>query len=102
MKNLDFDKYMEDFKLKPLREKQKITFDQLKMLASITNGMCINLGIDNKIIINKELYDLSKEDFTNDDYVEAMLVLINSVQNSLFDFTDKIDALLKKVDEKEN
>ena len=43
-----------------------------------------------------------KEDFTNDDYVEAMLVLINSVQNSLFDFTDKIDALLKKVDEKEN
>ncbi len=94
----DFNEYINNFKEKSLKEKQSIVYDQLKMLAEFSNKLCKELEIPNEILLNKELLDLTKEDYTEDDFAEALIVLINSIQNSISDYTLGISDLLDKLD----
>lgn len=96
MEYKDFDEYMAIFKSQPLKEKQDIIINQLKMLASLTNKMCEELNVKNEMIMNKELLDLKKEDYTEDDFAEALIVLVNSIQNSLCDFDLKLTDIMEK------
>ena len=93
----DFNKYLSDIKKLPLREKQEIVFEQLKMLAAISNGFCKEIGAENEMIINKELTDLKDKNYTEDDFVEAILVLTNSIQNSICDFHLKMSDIINKL-----
>jgi len=93
----DFNEYLSDIKKLPLREKQEIVFEQLKMLAAISNGFCKEIGAENEMIINKELTDLKNKNYTEDDFVEAILVLTNSVQNSICDFHLKMSDIINKL-----
>lgn len=95
----DINKYMNYFKEQPLKEKQKIIYEQLQLLASFTNNLCKELEIPNEIIVNRELLDLKKEDYTEEDFAEAIIVLINSVQNSVCDYANGITTLLDRIDE---
>ncbi|MBR3897654.1 MAG: hypothetical protein IKJ43_00040 [Bacilli bacterium] len=91
----NFEQYMDYYKKLPLKTKQKIVINQLKMLAQMTNKMCKELEVDNEIIMNQELLDISKDNYTEDDYSEALIVLINSIQNSICDFDLKLTELLE-------
>lgn len=93
----DFNEYLSDIKKLPLREKQEIVFEQLKMLAAISNGFCKEIGAENEMIINKELTDLKDKNYTEDDFVEAILVLTNSIQNSICDFHLKMSDIINKL-----
>ncbi len=93
----DFNEYLSDIKKLPLREKQEIVFEQLKMLAAISNGFCKEIGAENEMIINKELTDLKNKNYTEDDFVEAILVLTNSIQNSICDFHLKMSDIINKL-----
>lgn len=90
----DFNFYMERFKKNSLKEKQKIIYNQLKMLTALTNNLCKNLNIPNNIILNKELLDLEKENYTEDDFAEAIIVYINSIQNSICDYSLEVSKIL--------
>lgn len=92
----NFDEYMKFFKNQSLKEKQNIIYEQLRMLAALTNNMCKEIEVDNEIIINKELLDLKNKNYTEDDFAEALIVLINSIQNSICDYTLGINSLLDK------
>ena len=94
----NINEYMEFFKSQPLAEKQSIIYEQLQLLASLTNNMCKELDIPNELILNKELLDLKKEDYTEDDFAEAIIVLINSIQNSICDYSNGIMTLLNALD----
>lgn len=96
--NEDINTYMDFFKNQSLKEKQSIIFEQLRMLASFTNDLCNEIGIENEILLNKELLDLKNDNYTQDDFAEAIIVLINSVQNSICDYTNGISNLLDKID----
>ena len=91
----DFNEYMDFFKNISLKEKQEIILDQLKMIASFSNQMCTEYEIPNELIMNRELLDMNSEDYTQDDFAEAVIVYVNSIQNSLSDFSigisDKYD-----------
>ncbi len=91
----DFNEYMEFFKGLSLKDKQGIILDQLKMIASFSNQMCTEYEIPNELIMNRELLDMNSEDYTQDDFAEAVIVYVNSIQNSLSDFSigisDKYD-----------
>ena len=91
----NFDEYMNYYKSLTLKEKQSIVVDQLKMLATLTNNMCEELNIKNEMIMNRELLDISKEEYTEDDFSEAIIVLINSIQNSLCDFDMKLTEIFQ-------
>lgn len=93
----DFNEYLSDIKKLPLREKQEIVFEQLKMLAAISNGFCKEIGAENEMIINKKLTDLKDKNYTEDDFVEAILVLTNSIQNSICDFHLKMSDIINKL-----
>ena len=96
MEEESFEQYIERYKKMPLTEKQDIAIKQLKMLASLANKMCEEINAKNEILISRELLDVNKEKYTEDDYSEALIVLINSIQNSLCDFNIKLTELLKK------
>ena len=92
----NFEQYMDYYKKLPLKNKQKIALNQLKMLSQMTNKMCNELNINNEIIMTQELIEVSKEEYTEDEYSNALIVLINSIQNSLCDFDIKLTELLEK------
>ena len=93
----DFNEYMEFFKSQPLKEKQNIVIEQLKMLMGLTNTMCKELNVDNEILLNKEIADLNKDNYTEDDFAEALIVYINSIQNSLCDFSNRLSDIADQV-----
>ena len=83
----DFNEYMDFFKGLSLRDKQGIVLDQLKMIASFSNQMCTEYEIPNEIMMNREVLDMNSDDYTQDDFAEAVIVYVNSIQNSLSDFS---------------
>lgn len=87
-----FDEYMSYYKTLPLKEKQNILIEQLKMLSSVTNQLCQEVGVDNEVIVNRELLDLNSNNYTEDDFAEALVVLVSSVQDSICDFCEKISG----------
>lgn len=95
--DIEFKEYISFFKKQPLKEKQKIIYEQLQILAGFTNDLCNKLNIKNELLINKELVDLKKEDYTEDDFSEAIIVLVNSIQNSICDYANGINDLLDKL-----
>ena len=101
MMNENIDEYMDYFKEQPLVEKQSIIYEQLKMMANLTNTMCKELDIENELILNRELLDLNNDNYTQDDFAEAIIVLINSIQNSICDYAEGVSNLLEKLDELE-
>lgn len=97
MNNENFKEYMYFFKEQTLKEKQKIIYDQLKLLSGFTNNLCETAGIKNEIITNKEILDLESSTYTEDDFAEAIIVFINSIQNSICDFSLGISDMIEKI-----
>ena len=93
----NFASYMEEFKKKTTKEKEDIIYEQLKVLTYLTNSYCKEIGSNNEIIVNKELLDLEKDDYTVDDYLEALVTLLSSVQNSFCDFHDRMINIVNEV-----
>lgn len=92
--NEDFNEYMKEFKTYSLKEKQNIIYEQLQLLTSFTNSMCKEINVDNEVLLNKELLDLKEKNYTQDDFAEAIIVLINSIQNSICDYSNGVSDLL--------
>ncbi len=93
----EFNEYMGFFKSQSLKEKQQIIYEQLVVLTEFTNNLCKELDIENNIILNRELLDLKKDNYTEEDFLEAVIVLINSIQNSLCDYAAGISDMLDKM-----
>ena len=70
----------------------------MQILAGFTNNLCKEINIPNELILNKEILDLKKDNYTENDFAEAIIVLINSIQNSVCDYSNGISNLLDKMD----
>ena len=86
MINDSFDNYMNWFVKLPLKEKQSIAINQLKILSGLAETMCRAKGIKSKMILHQELADLNKNNYTEDDFAEAIVVYINIIQNYSCDY----------------
>ena len=49
-----------------------------------------------EVLLNKELLDLKRDDVSEDDFLEAIIVFVNSIQNSLCDFDLKLTDIMEK------
>ena len=96
MDNLD--EYIEYYKKLNLKEKQKIIIDELKLLTTMTNKMCEEIGANNEILLNKEVADVNKESYTEDDFSEAVITYICSIKNSLSDFNIKLTDISENIE----
>ena len=75
-KNNYFNAFIEEYKEKSLLEKQNIIINELKELIAVSEKICIDKGIDYDLLINREILDISKEGYTQDDYLEAIYVYL--------------------------
>ena len=91
----DINNYMKEFKQNSLEEKRKISLDQLKIIAGLTNTMCNELGVKNDLIVTKDIVEAEKNNMNENDYVEAVVVYTSSIQNSLCDFIEKMTEILE-------
>lgn len=96
MDNLD--EYIEYFKSLSLKEKQEIIIDELKMITGLTNQMCKEIDASNEILVNKELADVNNENYTEDDFSEAVITYICSIKNSLSDFNVKLSNISENME----
>lgn len=94
----DFNKYMEYFKGLTLKQKQEIIVDELKLLTAMTNKMCKEIDANNEVILSKELADLNKENYTEDNFSEAVITYICSIKNSLADFSIKLTNISENLE----
>ncbi len=85
-----FNNYIEAFKKLPIKEKKDITIIEIQKLLSFTEKLNKSTNNQNKILINKEIKDLKNENSTEDDFIEAVLVYIHSIEESLANYIDKI------------
>ena len=69
----DINEYMNFFKNQTLKDKQSIIYEQLQILTGLTNNMC------------------------KDDVAEVIIVLINSIQNAICDYSNGISNLRDKI-----
>ena len=101
MKLDNFDEYMSQFKEMSIEEKRKIIINQIKVITILSNDMCKSIGVNNELILNKDLLYKSEDDYTEENFINSLLVLINSIQNSLSDFNIGLDTLMDKMLEME-
>ena len=87
--------YMEEFKTYPLEDKKKVALEQLKIIASLTNTMCEELGVPNELLITKDIVEAHSKSSSEDDFVEGIVEYASLIQNSLCKFIDKMTDYLK-------
>jgi hypothetical protein len=90
----DFNEYMTFFKEQPLKEKQKIIYDQLKIISKFVDGLCDELGLSSDIYLDKELLN---DNYTEEEYYESLIVLVNSIQDSVSNYSNGICDFLEKI-----
>ncbi len=75
-KKMAFDSYIEEYKDKSKQEKQNILVDELKELIVVVQKICIDKGIDFDLLVNREIVDINKEGYSDEDYLEAIYAYI--------------------------
>ena len=93
----DFNEYIDYYKKLDLKSKQEIVLDEMKLLCEFTNKMCSKLDVKNDMMIHKELLDTEKDNYTEDDFAESLIVYINIIKDSLCDFNLKLMDISKNL-----
>ena len=86
--NESFDLYVESYKKLPLSDKKEIVVEDIYSLFSMFERLNTKPPQEYKVVFNREIVDLKKETPTEDDFVEAMFVYINMIQEMLSDYID--------------
>ena len=94
--NDKFNEYIEKFKLLPLQKKKKKTVDEIKLLLATIEKLKTDMNINEDIIFNREILDLNSDNISDDDFVEAMFVYINMIEESLGHYVNMIVEMLYK------
>lgn len=81
-----FDAYIEEYKEKDLVNKQKIAISELKELIAIFQKMCSMYNINHELLVNREIIDVNKEDYTQEDFAEAVYVYIQMYKEIMSEF----------------
>lgn len=83
----DFKRYMEEFKKFPLKIKEDISLEQLKLIVTLAEELCKSENINSHNLLDSKSLNILKDDYTHEDYVEAIIVYINAIQNLLCDYS---------------
>lgn len=90
-----FNRYMDEFKSYSLEDKKKVVLDQLKLLNSLTNEMCSELGITSDLLINSDVVVAHNNLKSEENFVEGIVVYVSSIQNQLCDFINEFSNIIE-------
>lgn len=58
----------------------------MKELIAVFQNLCNLYGVQHDLLLNREIVDINKDNYTEDDFVEAIYVYIQSFKEILSDF----------------
>ncbi len=91
----EFENYLASVQGKSIEEKERLLFKQLSSIASLTNTMCRTVGLDSKLLVNDELLNVMKTDYSHDEYITSLMAISSSIQESLCDFDERISDIIE-------
>lgn len=86
--NLEFNNYVNEFKKLDTNSKMEEIVVAIKELISFIDFLAESQKIELKYLKSNELLDLKKENVTQDDYLEAILVYVEVVKNLIAQYLD--------------
>lgn len=81
-----FNAFIDEYKENSLVNKQKIIISELKELIALFQKICSTSGINPELLVNREIIDVNKEGYTQEDFAEAVYVYIQMYKEILAAF----------------
>lgn len=81
-----FDAFIDEYKENSLVSKQGIIISELKELIALFQKMSSMRGINPKLLVNREIIDVNKEGYTQEDFAEAVYTYIQMYKEILAEF----------------
>lgn len=76
-----FNDYIDKYKELTLFEKREEIINKFKELIAVSQKVSIDLGDNSELLLNRELLDLNKEEVNEEDYLEAIFVYLNTLED---------------------
>lgn len=89
-KDIDFDNYVEKYKMLSLKDKIKVIEYQIDELIVVLDSLNTKFGSTENILFNREILDIKKENFSEDDFAEAVFVYIYSIKELIGTLVEKM------------
>lgn len=80
IENKEFNEYVDLYKKLNLQEKKDLVEKEISEVLAVLSALNEQYGENPKVLINREISDLRKSDVTEEDFVEAMFVYVNSIK----------------------
>ncbi len=78
-----FNDFIEIYKENTLEEKQKKITDELKEMIAVIQKISSDNQLNLSTIVNREIVDVNKENYTQDDFAEAVYVYLQMFKENL-------------------
>lgn len=88
--NEEFNKLVKLFKNLSIEEKKEYLIKEFKLSIALLEKMNNDIGVNNNLLLNKEIIDVNKKNPTDDDYLEAYFVYLHAINSSIIAFAEKI------------
>jgi len=88
----ELDNIVNLYKKLDIKDKKEEIINELKELIGIYDKLCSDLNIEHQTYINKELLDLNNENVSDEDFFEAVFVLILSLKELIGLYTCEITS----------
>ncbi len=86
----EFDELVERFKELSTKDKKDAVIKQLKNDIAVAHKINSDIGNNHDLFLNREVLDLNDEESTMDDFLEAVFVYVNTLNDQYMSFAEKI------------
>ncbi len=83
-----FDDFIEEYKENSLFDKQQLIVQELKEMIAMMQKICADNNISYDLIMNREILDLQKENYTQHDFAEAVYVYLQMLKETIGQLLD--------------
>ena len=81
-----FDAFIEEYKDNSLVKKQQIVISEFKELIALFQKICSMRNINSELLVSREIIDINKDGYTEEDFVEAVYAYLQMYKEILAQF----------------
>ena len=92
IENEDFNDYIEQYKKLKLKDKQKIIINLLKEDIMVRHKLITEQEDEDdevKMLYNREILDVNDDDYSEEDFSEAVIVYLYSIRELIAEYIEK-------------
>lgn len=78
-----YEEYINDYKNLSLFEKRTEVFYELKKMIALLNKVNTDIGLNNELLLNREVLEAIDENALENDYLEGLFVYVNCLEELL-------------------